>query len=460
MTRAGLPNVGFSFNFNTGRNSGLKNFTVGFSINRSNSWCEDMYARGTNNQTSFLGAMAYDATCEIADLNKNNPAEPPFTSADYMSDDAYKYMNWQNTVGYRSGMISTCDPDKKEFVGATELVQEGNQITLAGDVAQEYGRAVSGNKYEYVLNMGANISDFLYIGLNLGMHTLNYDYTHYFRESAVDPFLFENEFLNPDDENQTTIVHFRNAKYTHNYSADGNGVFGKLGFILTPGNGLRFGAAVQTPTAMTIKEQWQDSGYTEFDNSNFNGSAASDTGSSEYSFSSPWRANFGAAYVLGKFAVFSVDYEVAGFGGMKYEVDRHTMSEADCDYFEDVNNDISQAYGNAHYLRVGAEIKPASCLALRAGYNLSTAAQKKYYDAEKDDYLALNQMYGHNLSFGAGFNSKNSFFADIACRYTFASNEYITPYSDYLWESDGALPPEILNRHSNWQVLLTLGWRF
>ena len=58
MTRFGMPNVGFTFNFDTGRNSGLKGITAGFIVNSSNSWCEDTYAKGTNSQTSFLAAMA------------------------------------------------------------------------------------------------------------------------------------------------------------------------------------------------------------------------------------------------------------------------------------------------------------------------------------------------------------------------------------------------------------------
>ena len=69
-------------------------------------------------------------------------------------------------------------------------------------------------------------------------------------------------------------------------------------------------------------------------------------------------------------------------------------------------------------------------------------------------------IYYQNLSFGIGYSSRKSFFADLACRYTFPVNEYIHPYSDYLAEFDGPLPPEIRSTHSNWKLLLTLGWRF
>lgn len=459
QTRAGIPNVGFTFNFDTGRTSGLKGITVGFVLNRTNSWCEDVYANGTNSQTSFLAAMASDATYEIEDLNYREPnADPPYSRNDYMNEHAFDYMNWRNTVGYRSGMFSAYDADGQKFVGATETILENGNLKQTAEVNQTYGRQVDGTKYEYAFNIGANISDFVYLGFNLGVNSISYDYTHYFKEAATDPDMFENIFTDSDGVQTTT--YFKNAMYKHSYSADGTGVFGKLGIIVTPGFGLRFGATVQTPTSTTIREMWQDYAETTFTDSKFNGNAESDLGRpAEYTFNSPWRFGFGAAYTLGKLAVISADYEVANYGGMKYQYDRYDISDADAEYFDGVNQDIKASYGAAHYLRLGAEFKPMSTLAVRAGYNLGSAAQKKYYDAESNEYLDLEPIYNQNISFGVGYSSKGSFFADLACRYTFRTNEFIYPYSDYL-KDYGTLSPEILNRHSNWKLLLTLGWRF
>ena len=454
-----IPDVGFSFNFDTGRKSGIKNFSLGFVMNSTNSWLEDIYAEGTNNQTSFLAALASDATDEIASFNADRPStEPEYTKADYMNEDAFKYMNWQNTVAYRSGMISAFDTEGKKFVGATETILSSGDIIQSGAVNQTYGRSVSGNKYEYVLNAGINISDFIYIGANLGMISISYDYAHYFRESAIDPDLFENIYYDSDGNEKTT--YFKEALYKHMYSADGTGVFGKFGVIVTPGKGFRIGAAVQTPTATTIREEWQDRASTIFSDSSFNGKADSDLGYYEYSFNSPWRGNFGLAYTLGKLAVLSVDYEWVAWKSMKYETDIYDMSEEDVQHFNNVNMDISNMYGVEHNLRVGAEFKPLRFLAVRAGYNLSTAAQKKVYNAVDDQYVNANLPDRHNIAFGLGYASKGSFFADIACRYTFRTNEFIYPYSDYLAEQKGILSPEILNRHSNWKLLFTLGWRF
>ena len=66
MTTFDLPNVGVTYNWDTGRKSGFKNITFGFVVNQTNSWNEDIYANGTNSTTSFMGALATDAT------NNNN----------------------------------------------------------------------------------------------------------------------------------------------------------------------------------------------------------------------------------------------------------------------------------------------------------------------------------------------------------------------------------------------------
>ena len=459
MTRMSIPNVGFTFNFDTGRKSGLKNVTIGFVANASNSWNEDVYAKGSNRETSFLAAAAWDAQKEIAWMNQHKaPGEPDFTSRDFLAENAYRYMNWKDVVGYRSGFFSSIDQEGKEFAGATEIAYQGGSHALAGEVDQSYGRSVSGNKYEYVFNIGANISDFVYLGFNLGINSLTYGYSHYFKESAVDMYDFENRFID-NDTGAEHVTYFDRAKYNYSYSAEGSGVFAKLGIIVTPGNGLRFGAAIQTPTATTIRTEWQEKGETRFADPSFDGDAASILGENEYRFNSPWRANFGLAYTLGKLAVVSADYEVAAFGGMRYKIDRLSMSDTEIEDYEIMNEDIRNMYGAAHHLRVGAEVKPISGLSVRAGYNMTTSAQTHELDLRTEEYYEIDRTYSHSVSAGLGFSSKRSFFADIACRYAIPVNEYIYPYTDYL-ESSGVLSPEILNRHSNIKVLLTLGWRF
>lgn len=427
MTKFGVPNMGLTINWDTNRSSGLKNMTFGFVVNKIASFDQDVYASGLNSTTTFMGAMAVGAD--------------GFLASDLNASDAYDYYPWATVVGYKSGMISTYGGYDDAYVGAGELVFDNGDIILGGEIQQTYGRRTSGGKFDYAFNFGANISDFLYLGANIGIHSLDYSYDEYFKEAAINPDDFEIALDNGQ------YMYFSQMKYNYWYEASGSGTYAKFGAIITPGFGLRIGAAIQTPVATTIVERWGYSGSTEFTSSSYNGYAKSPDGEYRYSVSSPFRANFGLAYTLGRFAIFSADYEVCDYSQMRFRA----KYNGDKDYFEDTNNDIREIFGTQHMLRLGAEIKLGT-LALRGGYNMTTSPEKEFKGS-----------YRKNFSFGFGYNSNRSFFADFAVRKNIYNKEYYMPYSDYIFNEDGSIAepaPEILITRKDWKVLLTLGWRF
>ncbi len=426
MTQFSMPNMGLTIDWDTDRTSGLKNITFGFIINKSASFDQDVYANGLNSTTSFMGAMAVDAG--------------GFLASDLNAKDAYDYYPWSTVVGYQSGMISTFGGYDDEYVGASELVFDNGDIVLGGDLDQTYGRRVKGGKYDYVFNLGANISDFLYLGANLGISTLDYGFDEYFKEKAVDPADFEIALDNGDN------MYFSQMKHRYWYDAEGSGTYAKFGAIITPGFGLRIGAAIQTPIVNKIVERWNYSGSTEFTSSAYNGYASSPEGEYGYKFVAPLRANLGLAYTIGNFAVVSADYEFCDYSQMHFRTDG-----SDRDYFEDVNNDIKEIFGTQNIWRFGAEAK-LGALSLRGGYGFSTSPEKNF-----------TGPYRSNFSFGLGYSSKGSFFADLAVRKNIYNDEYYMPYNDYIFDEDGNIAdptPEILITRSDWKVLLTLGWRF
>lgn len=437
ITRFSMPNIGATLNFDTHRTSGLKNVTIGFIVNKSAGWDEDVYASGTNSSTSFMGAMAYEATID------------GLLGADLGAEDAYDFMPWKPVVGYQSGMISTFGGYDDQYVGASEVIYDDGEVAVGGPLLQSYGRTVQGGKSDYLFNIGANISDFVYIGANLGISSIEYGYDEFFKENAVDPSDFEIVMTDGDK------FYFKDMNYRYSYSALGTGYYGKFGIIITPGGGLRLGAAIQTPVVNRISEEWQMSGETFYTDSDFNAYAQSPVGSGSYTMVSPFRANFGLAYALGNLGVISADYEMCDYGQMKYKT-----TNMDRDYFEAVNNEIKERFGLSHIIRAGAEVKPVSGLAIRAGYSAATSAE--LYDTWGEKLpVSLTQ----NVSFGLGYSSKKSFFADLAVRKTILADEYFMPYSDYMFDEEGyvlenAYAPEILNHRSLWKVLLTFGWRF
>lgn len=450
-TKFNIPNAGVSFHFETGRKSGIKSYSASFIINRTASYDQNVYASGTNATTSFMGQMAYEASVN------------GYPSSALGSNDAFDTMPWKSVIGYKTGMI---DPYDDIYVAATEKVYDDKTAFMGGTVNQAYGRNISGSKYEYILNGGMNISDFIYLGASFTINSLDYSYSEYFRETAVDPGEFK---ITYEDQNGNEIPsltkYFNRMKYNSSYSYSGVGYSLKLGIIVTPIPGIRFGAALQTPTVTTVDENWEDSGEAEFSGEGGGRySSESPYGENRWSFRSPLKANFGIAYTFGKIGLISADYELSDYSNLRYNSSAYT----DWDVLDEINDEMKSSYGIAHKLRVGAEFKPIPAIAVRAGYNLSTSAEKAIWDGF--EYVALDKpTLSHKASIGLGFSSQKSFFADIACTRSFIPKEYFMPYADYVFRDakNGGIEvdpnyyaPEILIKSSLWNVILTLGFRF
>lgn len=456
-TKFNFPNVGVSLNFSTGRKSGIKSISAAFIVNKTASYDQNLYAAGTNTTTSFIGQMAYEASA------KDNTGNLLFPSSALGAENAFEQMPWKYVIGYKTGMI---DPYDDIYVGATEKVYDDNTAFMGGTVDQAYGRNISGSKYEYLLNFGMNISDFIYLGANLTLNSVDYSYSEYFKETAIDP----NEFEITYEDGAGNIIpeltkKFNRMKYNSSYSYSGIGYSAKLGIIVTPMKGLRIGAALQTPTAMTVDESWEESGETEFSgNGGGKYSSESPYGENRWSFRSPLKANLGVAYTFGRLGLISVDYELSDYSNLRYKESEYTERSI----LEDINAEMKESYGVAHKLRVGGEFKPIPELAVRASYNLSTSAEKAIWDGW--EYVKLNKpTLSHKAAIGLGYSSKKSFFADIACTRSFLPKEYFMPYSDYVYtyNKDGDTivdpnfyAPEILIKSALWNVILTIGFRF
>lgn len=434
QTRFDLPNIGVSMNIDRGMKYGIKNLSFGFIVNKTASYDQTVYANGTNNTTSFLGQMAYDSS-----INKDSPT-------DLGADNAFDIKPWKNVIGYKTGMI---DPFNDFYVGATEKAYDDGTAFLAGEIDQTYGREIRGSKYEYLLNFSMNISDWLFIGANLSLHSISYSYNEYIRENAIDANDFKIEYKDASD-NIVATKYFNSMKYASEYNFSGLGYSAKIGFIALPFKGFRVGAALQTPTSFTIDEGWEDRGETAFsgpDGGKY--SKTSPYGENSWTFRSPLRANFGVAYTFGKMGLVSADYELSDYRNIRYKSSEYT----DRTTLEEINGQMKASHGVGHNFRFGAEFKPVAQLALRAGYNMS----------------ALQDRFTHKASLGLGFASGKSFFADIACVRAFIPDEYFMPYDDYVFKKNAEggfdvdpnyYAPEILIKSSLWKVVLTLGFRF
>lgn len=416
-TRFTLPNMGLVLDYSTGSNYGLKSFSFGVITNSTNVFSDRMSVTGVNSSSSFMGAMA-----------ARNQGVAPGSLNDYNSGVA-----WTDVLGYKSGMIAEYEHDGViDYLGSTELIYDNGDIGIGGPIRQSYLKQHYGSKNDLIMNFGANFSDKFYAGVNIGIPYLTYNESINQLEEAQDP----NDFIMDIDGVQTAFIAAR-QRYT--IEVNGTGVYAKLGFIWLPVEGLRIGAAVQTPTIMTLTERWKWDGICQL--KGFSDDLY-DTPDGEYTYDlkTPAILNVGAAYTIGSAGFISVDYERTNSRRMKFS----NYDSFSSDDWSEVNTEIWNYAGTTNCIRVGAEAKVTPAVSLRAGYNFKSYSCPDYTDVT------------NAFSFGVGYSSPGSFFADAAVRSTLFPVSWYYPYDDYLETKS----PEVKVAKNLLDIVFTLGWRF
>jgi len=424
-----VPNGGFSFNFDTGNYKGLKRVSFGFVTNTKNFFNSFTNASGSPEKTStYAGSLAAYASSIPQD-------------------------NWDGftKMAYKTDLIMTHDalPSGK-FMGVTEWPLQDGTVVTDNYLNQNFSQKMTGNKTDYIINVGFNISDYVFLGFNVGMQALNYYEDDTFRESAAQDCDFN--------------TGFSNLNKSHSYRCSGFGVYGKFGVIATPIAGLRVGAAFQTPTKFTMNEGYS---YTLYNS--VQGKSLSNSDSKydiRYDVKTPLRFNVGAAYTFKKFAILSLEYEFCDYSMTQY-VARYT---SDISWFEPVNEQIAQkgqqgsdCLGISNIIRVGAEFKVTPEFAIRGGYNYISSGQGTLESYRKMISSGANYQAA---MLGFGYDSPKAFFFDLAAMLTFRPDAIFTPYADYTnrapsgMEQTWSYGPIIRSCSNLLDIVFTAGWRF
>lgn len=417
--RMKFPNFGITGVYDTHRSRGITRWTFGFVGNATNDFTNRFTARGTNGDTSFAAALASDATGISEDILRGS----------WWQDNCPA---WQTMAAYKAWIISPMEDYPGEYAAVTEQVFPNGDRSLPGYINQYYSQVRTGYKYDMLLNVGASVSDVFYFGANLGMVNLKYHMAESCIESPV--------------ENNADRFDFSSIHTIYTYDATGSGVYLKVGALVRPFAGLRIGAAIQTPTAMTIRDEILCSAESSIGGNTYY--AKPDEASVyEYRVTSPYRVDAGVAYTFGNIALLSVDYEMCDYSTARLR----NFEDTGYDDYGYANQDIRECLGIAHEIRAGFEVKPMPSFAIRAGYNYRTSPEVGIPEADRT-----------KVSFGLGYSSGGSFFADLAFRMQWLPDEYLIPYTYYTPDSGGneILTPQIGISTTLYEGLVTLGWRF
>jgi hypothetical protein len=213
----------------------------------------------------------------------------------------------------------------------------------------------------------------------------------------------------------------------------GTGFNFKFGIIVRPVDFLRIGGAIHTPTWYSMRDYWDRTMNSYFDNGD-SYYEYSPSGNYSYKLTTPMRLQGSLAFIIGKFGLISGEYEFVDYS-------KASFSAYDYSFFDE-NEDISYSYGKGHNFKVGTEWRSGP-LSFRAGY----AYQKSPYTNDINDGT-LNSYSG-----GIGYKGRYYFF-DLAYVYTKKTEDY------YFYGTENISVNPVENELMDHRFLITMGARF
>lgn len=406
--RLNVANLGVVFakarSGETGFNDNWMGFNVGLSYNRTNDYNANYTYSGLNSNSSITSFFADRAF--TGGLTSNGET---LTIQD-AAYDTYLIDDFETANGETS------------FAGLSE---NGNVQQLKRDL-------VTGGSGDFNLAFGANYGNRLFLGGSISYVNINYRKDSRYTESGINDPGFA-----PQD-GDGNVVRVQSFEYNDFLEHRGSGVNVKLGAIVRATENFRIGAAIHSPTYLSITEDY-DTGITSYTGST-NYSASFGGESFEFDVRTPLKLNGGLAYFFGDKGFITGDVELVDYAGMRY-----TSNDAGLD--QEINQEITNRFQSAVNFRAGAEVK-AGPFSIRGGYGFLGSP----YKVETENYD------GNYYTGGIGYRYQR-FYIDLAGTYNNQPNLNLSPYFATNANGNDVSPVANLdNRRVN--VMITLGKRF
>ncbi|TLX78440.1 hydrocarbon degradation protein [Labilibacter sediminis] len=281
---------------------------------------------------------------------------------------------------------------------------------------------------EFNLTTGANISNLLLIGASLNFTSMRYkenaNYYEQYSENNGEPAY--------DVFSQYSINNYLNAS--------GTGVNLKFGLIIKPVSNARLGFSYHSPTWYKIEEDYGstvNASYFNHDNSE-----GYYDGRFDYKLNTPEKLIASAAYIIGKVAILSFDYEYINYASSKFKA--NSNSYQDFEFINEQNRIIKETFTATNNFRAGAEFRLNEQVSFRGGYSF----QASPYKTEPFD----NEIT--SITGGLGYRNSN-YFIDLA----YKLSSYDTSYYNY-WYDEGIHSPETKVSAKDHYAVITFGWKF
>ena len=449
-TNASFDQIGFVYTTRASRGSNLNfgfNYTKGknfdFLLNASGK-----LGNGSQNNQSYLKHVLGSENYGGFDVRKKDDAYIGFASPQA------NFVSWTwNQLDYL--YFNTLLPD------ATTAGKFNNYLADS----YTFDKASTGYVGNYDFNISGSIQDQFYLGLTFGLKDVHYDSESRYNERLSNGI------------GDVSVLDIRRIT--------GTGFDITAGIIVRPiaSSPFRIGAYVKTPT-------WYDlttSNVTRIDR-NTNTSGKNDWGkvpnSYDYKLWTPWKFGLSLGHTVGNYLALGLTYEFEDHSTLDSRInDGGYYNDYYGTYYEtssadkSMNKHTKQALKGVSTLKMGAEYKPTSNLALRLGYNYISPKYNK--DAQKDPTIVspgsayssstdfVNWDSTNRFTFGIGYQI-NKFNVDLAYQYSMQKGTFY-PFSTMNFSihdtatgnttsySNQAVGAKVDNNRG--QLLLTVGYR-
>ena len=416
----GVRSAGMVLNYNKGRytEEKFKGGSLGITFSKVNDF---------NREFRYEGASGTSIIDDVLE-NLNNGTDSYLEDAFYgqfLVDEIY-YTDPSGTQYFSESPEGVISPSQ-----SGEFVEWASPI---GSLPYQQERiSQRGGQHQVNFSWGGNYDDRLYFGGGLGFQTLYFERTRNFIE---DDFRYQDgrdRYLNAL-ELQDRLV------------ARGGGVNLSTGLIFRPIQQITLGVSYQSPTYLTINEEYtldletdfEDFGYEDLNNDgNVYDLRAQDKSfspviESRYKIKTPARMNLGATVFLGKAGFISGDIEMVDYANAE-------LQSQDFSALED--NQLIQDFESVVNYRLGAEFRKDN-FRFRGGLGLNQDP------SGLDNHRAISTL---------GFGYKSS---DYSVDLAIVNTKYKEQYQPYSFEFADFENPVVDSDFKNTTVTISAGFSF
>lgn len=309
--------------------------------------------------------------------------------------------NRQTTIkGVRGDLDTYWGESQIDYLYYNMIEEPDHSLSTVDAKEYEFDRAHTGYIGEYDFNLSGNINNRVFLGLTVGVKDVHYSaYSEYFEQL-----------------NSITTPSLTSVLITDDHHITGTGFDVKAGVIFRPveESPFRLGLSVSTPTFYRLKTS----------NTTRIGDVAQMGYDAKFAFYTPWKFGLSAGHTIGREVALGVSYELADYSTN----DMRAITEYNYDEwsgyggYESCSDPVMKRHTEktlktVSTLKLGAEYKPDSKLAIRLGYNYvspmyeengvrdQTLNSPGTYMASSTDYT--NWKATHRVMAGAGFTFDN-----------------------------------------------------